>query len=55
MPTYEFRCKDCAHTFSVFQTLAEHEKGKPACPKCKKRRNVKQLMSAFTAQTSRKG
>jgi putative FmdB family regulatory protein len=54
MPTYEYQCKACNRTFSVIQTLAEHEKGKPACPKCKTKRDVKQLMSTFSAQTGRK-
>ena len=54
MPTYEYRCKSCDHTFSVIMTLTEREKEKPDCPKCKKKKNVEQLMSAFSAQTSRK-
>lgn len=54
MPTYEYRCKDCKRTFTVIQSIAEHDKGKPACPKCKKKKNVTQLMSAFSAKTSRK-
>jgi putative FmdB family regulatory protein len=54
LPTYEYQCKACDHAFSVIQTLAQHEKGKPPCPKCKKKKNVKQLMSMFSAQTSRK-
>jgi putative FmdB family regulatory protein len=54
MPTYEYRCKACRRSFSVIQTIAQHEKGKPACPKCKKKKDVKQLISTFSAQTSRK-
>jgi putative FmdB family regulatory protein len=55
MPTYEYRCKACRRSFSVIQTVAQHEKGRPACPKCKKKKDVKQLISAFSVQTSRKG
>jgi putative FmdB family regulatory protein len=54
MPTYEYRCKACRRSFSVIQTVAEREKGRPACPKCKKKRDVIKLVSAFSAQTSRK-
>ncbi len=54
MPTYEYECKDCRKKFSVIRTIAEHEKGKPACPKCNKKEGVRQLMSAFSAKTSRK-
>ena len=54
MPTYEYRCKACRRSFSLIQTVAQHEKGKPACPKCKKKKDVKQLISGFSVQTSRK-
>lgn len=53
MPTYEYRCESCKHTFSLVQTIAEHDKGKVACPKCSKK-DVKQLVSAFLTQTSKK-
>jgi putative FmdB family regulatory protein len=34
MPTYEYRCRDCGHTFEEFQSMsAEPLK---ACPNCKK-------------------
>ncbi len=33
MPTYEYKCKECGHSFEVFQSMsAEPVK---ACPKCK--------------------
>ncbi len=53
MPTYEYHCRACKDTFSVIQTLAEHEKEKPVCPKCKGK-DVKRLISTFSCQTSRK-
>ena len=55
MPTYEYQCKskNCQHKFTLFQTLAEYEKGKVTCPKCKGKR-VKQFPSTFIASTSRK-
>ena len=53
MPTYEYHCKTCKHTFSVIQTLAEHEKEQPVCPKCKGM-DVKRLITTFSDMTSRK-
>ncbi len=32
MPTYDLRCKDCKHEFSVFCKISE--KDKQMCPKC---------------------
>ncbi|RMD98861.1 MAG: zinc ribbon domain-containing protein [Calditrichaeota bacterium] len=53
MPTYEYRCRDCGHTFSKKFTVAEHDRYEPQCPKCKSK-NVEQLISEFFAQTSKK-
>jgi putative FmdB family regulatory protein len=52
MPTYEYHCEACKHTFSVIQTLAEHEKEKPICPKCEEK-DVKRLISIFSGQIGR--
>lgn len=52
MPTYECHCKTCKHTFSVIQTLAEHEKEKPVCPRCKGK-DVKRLITTFSGKTNR--
>ncbi|MEM6674119.1 MAG: zinc ribbon domain-containing protein [Planctomycetota bacterium] len=32
MPTYDYRCKACGHTFDEFQTMSEPVLRK--CPKC---------------------
>ena len=53
MPTYEFECKECKKTFTVFLTLAEYEKGHFTCPKCKSKK-VEQKAAAFYAVTSKK-
>jgi putative FmdB family regulatory protein len=53
MPTYEYRCEKCRKKFSVVAAMAEHGKKKVSCPKCKSRKVV-QLLSGFTARTSRK-
>ena len=53
MPTYEFLCKKCGKRFAMSLSLAEHEKGKYRCPKCKNSR-VEQQISTFQTKTSRK-
>ena len=53
MPTYEYLCEACKKQFSLIQSFSEHEKAKVACPKCESKK-VKQLISMFTAKTSRK-
>jgi putative FmdB family regulatory protein len=35
MPTYEYECESCHHTFDVKQSF--HDEPKAACPKCKKK------------------
>ena len=32
MPTYDYRCDDCGHTFDAFQTMSEDPL--KDCPKC---------------------
>ena len=34
MPTYTYRCEQCGTSFEETQSMAEHEAGKPRCPKC---------------------
>ena len=34
MPTYDYRCNACGHTFELFQSMTEREKRK--CPSCAK-------------------
>jgi len=42
MPTYDYECKHCGHTFEVSQKM--NDKALEACPKCKK--SVKRLIGA---------
>jgi len=53
MPSYEFVCKECKKSFNVIMTLADYEKGRVSCPKCKSKK-VEQKMAAFFAVTSKK-
>ena len=54
MPTYEYECRDCGHTFQRMTTFAQHERRRtPRCPKCESRR-VAQRVSTFQAVTGKK-
>jgi putative FmdB family regulatory protein len=53
MPTYEYACNACNHNFSLVMSLAQLAEKKVSCPKCKSE-DVKRLLSAFSAKTSRK-
>ncbi len=35
MPTYEYQCQACGHTFDVFATFKQKQAGlHPECPEC---------------------
>lgn len=53
MPTYIFRCTKCRNQFEKIMTVAEREKARPVCPKCKGRKTVP-VLTGFSAKTSRK-
>ena len=53
MPIYEYRCAKCGHRWSATESVAGHERRRPACPKCKSR-VVEQVFSPFFAKTVRK-
>jgi putative FmdB family regulatory protein len=53
MPTYEYACKACKKTFTVILTVAEHDKKRIACPKCKGKK-IEQQFGSFFAVTSKK-
>jgi len=53
MPTYVFRCAKCGKQFEKTMTVAERERARPVCPKCKGRK-VEPVLSGFFAKTSRK-
>jgi len=53
MPSYEYACKECKKAFTLTLTMAEHDKKRVACPKCKSRK-VEQQFGSFFAVTSKK-
>ncbi len=54
MPTYEYQCNDCKKSFTVYVTVAEHEKNpKPACEHCKSKKVIQQF-SGVSVITSKK-
>jgi putative FmdB family regulatory protein len=53
MPTYQYRCRDCNHSFERVQSMQEHGKRRPRCPDCEGE-NVEQVLSPFFARTSSK-
>ncbi len=53
MPVYEFVCTGCGHKFSQIMSLAEYDKNKVVCPKCKGER-VEQVIADFYVVTAKK-
>jgi putative FmdB family regulatory protein len=53
MPSYEFECQSCHSTFTLSLSMHEREAGNIKCPHCGGA-NVQQLISSFTAKTSKK-
>jgi putative FmdB family regulatory protein len=53
MPTYDFYCEKCKKKFSVHISIADFEKKKFACPKCKGKK-IRQQITAFQTVTSKK-
>jgi len=52
MPTYQYRCDDCRHTFTVVESIDSHRKP-AACPKCRSRR-TQQVLSPSYVKTIKK-
>jgi putative FmdB family regulatory protein len=53
MPTYEYRCESCGHSFSRIETMTEHGAKLATCPKCQSDQ-VERVFSEFFAKTVRK-
>jgi putative FmdB family regulatory protein len=53
MPTYEYRCQDCKHEFTIVSSISEHDKHKAQCPNCGSQ-HVEQALSSVSVKTSKK-
>ncbi len=53
MPTYDYKCQDCKHTFTRVESISAHERARAACPKCRSA-NVSRVFTSFYAKTVRK-
>jgi putative FmdB family regulatory protein len=53
MPIYEYHCTACDHDFSRNESLADHERAKVTCPKCRSSK-VERTFTSFYAKTGRK-
>jgi len=53
MPTYDYACQKCGHTFQRREKISDHGQKKVKCPECKSTR-VGQVFSNVFVKTSRK-
>jgi putative FmdB family regulatory protein len=53
MAEYEFECRDCLKTFTVFMRVTDRLRATVRCPGCDST-NVEALMQAFVAKTGKK-
>ena len=53
MPVYDYKCRDCGHTFIVVESLQDHEHAHPICPACHGEK-VERVISGVHVQTGRK-
>jgi len=53
MPTYEYACTKCNERFTRHESIGDHGRDRPICPKCGAR-VVEPVLSPFFAKTIRK-
>lgn len=53
MPTYDYSCRKCGHTFKRIEKIREHGEKKVKCPECKSTR-VTQVFTSVFVKTARK-
>jgi putative FmdB family regulatory protein len=53
MPVYDFRCDLCRKKFSLTMGIADYDKKKIKCPKCRSKK-VTRVLQPFFAVTSKK-
>ncbi|MCG8400932.1 MAG: zinc ribbon domain-containing protein [Firmicutes bacterium] len=49
MPTYDFRCSDCGHKFTIMASISDRDK--TTCPACRSAK-VEQLFTGCQVRTS---
>lgn len=53
MPTYDYVCRKCGHSFQRIEKISDHGEKKVKCPECKSTK-VEQVFSSVFVKTSRK-
>ncbi|MFH1766348.1 MAG: zinc ribbon domain-containing protein [Gemmatimonadota bacterium] len=53
MPTYDYACKKCGHSFQRIERITEHGSKKVSCPECKSTR-VERVFSSVFVKTRKK-
>ena len=53
MAEYDYRCLKCKKSFTITESITEHESRTHRCPSCRSTR-VQQILTAFVAKTSKK-
>jgi putative FmdB family regulatory protein len=53
MPTYEYACRKCRHTFQRIEKISEHGSKKIRCPECRSTR-VEQVFGSVSVKTAKK-
>lgn len=53
MPTYDYSCQKCGHTFQRTEKITEHGEKKVRCPDCKSTR-VTQVFGSVFVKTAKK-
>ena len=54
MPDYAFYCRGCKKPFTAVMTIAQHDRGVAACPKCKQRKQVEKRLAVAYVVTAKK-
>ena len=53
MAEYDYRCLKCKKSFTITESIAEHQSKAHRCPSCKSTR-TQQILTPFVAKTSKK-
>lgn len=53
MPTYDYECQKCGHTFQRVEKISDHGTKKVKCPKCESKR-VEQVFGSVFVKTRKK-